>query len=258
MELTSARNPLLQKIRRAAAAGRPTEDGLVVAEGPHLLAEANRGLWTIERIFATAQARTRHHALLAQSAAEIVEVSERALTAASATESPQHILALLRPRTWAWSDLERGPTLLVVLDRIQDPGNLGNIVRSAEAFGATGLIFLTGCARITNGKALRAAAGSLFRMPFLEEVSRSGFIERSRSGATRLYALDAQAETPLGSADLRLPCALLAGSEGAGLHPELLAAAQGVSIPAAAVESLNAAVACSIALYEASRQRRPA
>lgn len=258
MELTSTRNPLLQKIRRAASAGHLTEDGLVVAEGPHLLEEANRGAWRVEQVFVTSAARERYRELLDETAAEVVETSERALASASATDTPQNVLALMRPRLWSWRDLTQPSALIVVLDRMQDPGNVGTIVRSAEAFGASGIVFLRGCARVANGKLLRAAAGSIFRMPFLEQVSGTDLIRNAQAGELKLYALGAHGQTPIGRADLRVSCALLAGSEGSGVSPELLAQSQGLSIPTVQVESLNAAVACSIALYEARKQRRGA
>jgi TrmH family RNA methyltransferase len=188
--------------------------------------------------------------------AEIIEVSERALAAASSTDTPQNLVALLRPRAWSWSELTKPSPLVVILDRMQDPGNVGTIVRSAEAFGATGVVFLKGCARVANGKVLRASAGSIFRIPFVEEMSGSDLIENLQSSGLRLYALTAQAATPAVRADLRSACALLVGSEGSGISPDLLASAEGLSIPTARVESLNAAVACSIALYEARQQRR--
>src|SRR5438045_60663 len=160
MQLTSTKNPVLQAIRRAAAAGRPTEDGLIVAEGPHLVEEASGGEWQIAQVFATARARARHSKLLLKVDAEIVEVSERAFASTAATDSTQEVLALMRPRHWSWKDLLGARALLVVLDGIQDPGNAGTIVRSAEAFGATGVVFLKGCVRVAHGELLRAAAGS--------------------------------------------------------------------------------------------------
>jgi TrmH family RNA methyltransferase len=143
----------------------------------------------------------------------------------------------------------------VILDGVQDPGNAGTIVRSAEAFGATGLIFLEGSVHVANGKFLRATAGSIFRLPFLENQSGSGLAARVRSAGKRLYALTAQGKASVGEADLRQPCALVVGSEAHGVSPELRSLAEAVRIPTAQVESLNAAVACSIALYEAARQR---
>src|SRR4051794_16915068 len=132
MQLTSTKNPVLQAIHRAAAAGRPTEDGLIVAEGPHLVEEALHGQWQIEQIYATERARARYSQLLLGANTEIVEVSERAFASTAATETTQEVLALLRPRDWSWKDLLGPYALLVALDGIQDPGNAGTIVRSAE------------------------------------------------------------------------------------------------------------------------------
>jgi RNA methyltransferase, TrmH family len=255
MQLTSTKNPVLQSIRRAAAGGRATEDGLIVAEGPHLLEEALRGRWTIEQIFATPEARARYADLLRRADAEIVEVPARAFAAIASTETTREVLALLRPRAWNWGDLLGSNPLLVVLDAIQDPGNAGTILRSAEAFGATGAVLLQGCARIANGKFLRGAAGSLFRVPLVEGWEPGGFLAQARQEALRVYALDQRARATLEKADFRLPSTLLVGSEGRGLSPELAHHVHPISIPTAKVESLNAAVACSIALFEARRQR---
>lgn len=255
MQLTSPKNPLIQKIHRAAATGRPTEDGLIVIEGPHLLEEAIRGEWQIAQVFASPGAHHRYSHLLRRTDAEVFEVSQRAFTSVATTESPRDVLAVVRPRAWTWTDLLGQSALVIALDGIQDPGNAGTIVRSAEAFGATGLVFLKGCARVSNGKLLRASAGSIFRIPFLEAVTTRDFITQVQRGNLPIYALAAQGNASLDEADLRSPCALAVGGEGAGLSAELLGAAQAISIPTAHVESLNAAIACSIALFEAHRRR---
>jgi TrmH family RNA methyltransferase len=143
----------------------------------------------------------------------------------------------------------------VVLDGIQDPGNAGTIVRSAEAFGAGGIVLLEGCVHLANGKFLRATAGSIFRLPFLEGITRAELIREVKAAEMELYALTANGTHSLTTANLRARCALIAGSESGGVSAELLAGAKGLSIPTNKVESLNAAVACSIALFEASRQR---
>ncbi len=255
MQLTSAKNPLLQRIRRAATSGRTTEDGLIIAEGPHLVEEALRSEWRIEQIFATPTARDRHADLLGRADAEIVEVSSRAFASMSGTESSQEVLALLRPKTWSWNDLAGRSALIAVLDALQDPGNAGAIVRSAEAFGATGVVFLKGSAHVANGKFLRATAGSIFRMPFLEDWQNPDLLTRTQAEGIKLYALSQSAGFDLAQTDLRQPCALIIGSEGRGLTPELAKRVHQISIRTAKVESLNAAVACSIALFEARRQR---
>ena len=259
MQLTSAKNPELQKIRRASAGGRPTEEGLVVTEGPRLLEEAlktgGRRPWRVERIFATAKARTNLAPLIERAKADVVEVSPHAMEAMAGTESSQGILALLRPPAARWLDLTSSHALLVILDGIQDPGNVGTIIRSAEAFGASGVILLKGCPRISNGKLLRATAGSIFRVPAIEDVSADEAIDWVLKANLKLYGMTVGGGVSIAKADLRAGCALAVGSEGRGLSAEMLFRASALNIPVSHVESLKAAVACSIALFEARRQR---
>ena len=106
-----------------------------------------------------------------------------------------------------------------------------------------------------NGKFLRASAGSIFRLPFLEELRTENLIRQAAQNRIKLYALTASSKVRITEADLSRSCCLLVGNEGAGLSEELLAKAQPVSIPMSKVESLNAAVACSLALFEAYKQR---
>ena len=217
MQITSLHNPLLQRIRKAVRDGRATEDGLVVAEGPHLLEEARTGAWRIAFVVTTPAGRSRHAELLARLDAELLEIAPRAFESITGMEHSQQILALLEPRKWNWLDLTSRHTLIVALDGIQDPGNVGTIIRSAEAFGATGVVFLKGSAHVSNGKVLRASAGSAFRMPFLESVAPEDFLEQVRAAQLTLYSLAARAETPIIAADLTGPLALIAGNEGAGV-----------------------------------------
>jgi TrmH family RNA methyltransferase len=255
IQLTSAHNPRLQEIRKAVRSGRPLESGLIVIEGPHSVEEALASAWTVAEIFATENARARFDSIFARAEAAPTLVSERAFESISATGHSQGLIALVRPRPWAWNDLFRAVPLIVVLEAIQDPGNAGTIIRSAEAFGATGIVFGHGCVRISNPKLLRAAAGSLFRMPFIENVGAPQLTTELRAHNVRLYALTAGGQQPLGAADLCAPCAIAVGNEGTGLSRELLGSATGLCIPIQQIESLNAGVACSIALFEAARQR---
>ncbi len=255
MKLTSVKNPVVQEVRRATANGSPTKNGLIVAEGPHLLSEALRGEWRIEQVLTTASGRERYGSILSGVSAEILEISSRAFASMAATETAQEILSILKPREWLWQDLIHSSALVIVLDGIQDPGNAGTIVRSAEAFGASGVVFLKGCVRTANGKFLRATAGSIFRMPYLEDMSSAWLTEQIRSTNLTLYGLASDGQTSLPEADLRGRLALAVGSEGRGLSAELRSEAHTVSVPSMAVESLNAAVACSIALFAAQQQR---
>lgn len=256
MSLTSQRNPILQDIRKAIRAGRATEQGWLVAEGPNLLAEARRSPCVIERVLITPAAFERCHELVTGLSADIVQVSERALNSVSGMQATQGIITVLRPPRWTWADLTARNPALVLLDGIQDPGNAGTIARSAEAFGATGLVFLEGSVRVSNGKLLRASAGSLFRIPFLEGVSRSDLLRELKNSRTKLYALASDAGMAFTEASFSGPFALATGAEGAGISEDVARRAEMISIPTSRVESLNAAVACSLALFEAWRQRR--
>jgi TrmH family RNA methyltransferase len=149
-----------------------------------------------------------------------------------------------------------GLPLVVVLDGVQDPGNAGAIVRTAEAFGATGAIFLKGSVNPWNPKAVRASAGSIFRLPLMAGLEAPLLLAALTQRRTDIYAALPRAEVPIDGVDLRRRCALVIGSEGRGVGPGFSAVAGGVRIPTAAVESLNAAVAAGVLLYEASRQRR--
>lgn len=257
MLLSSPKNPLIQSIRRAVREGSPTDSGLVVAEGPRLLQEALRSdsKWTVKRILTTAEGGQRHAGLLDRANAEIIHVSARVFGSFSGTETTQGVIILLEGPRWSWQQMVSSPGVIVVLDSVQDPGNAGTLVRSAEAFGAAGVIFLEGCVGTANGKFLRATAGSIFRIPFLEGMSRVELGSKVAHERFPFYALTASGGLPLTEADFSRRCLLAIGSEGQGISYEILANAQSVSIPTASVESLNAAVAGSIALFEAARQK---
>ncbi len=184
----------------------------------------------------------------------VIALPDRLFQTLSSTVTSQGVIALVRPPAWEMEDLFRGPageqSLVVVLDGLQDPGNVGAIARAAEAFGATGLMFLKGTASPFHPKTLRASAGSLFRVPF---VTAASFPARP----VQVYAAMpfTGSERMAADADFSVPCAIVVGSEGRGVSPELMAGAEPVAIPTVAVESLNAAVAAAILLYEARKQR---
>jgi TrmH family RNA methyltransferase len=143
-----------------------------------------------------------------------------------------------------------------VLDSLQDPGNLGTILRSAEAFGADGVICLPGTVSAWNPKAVRASAGSVFRLPVLA-VNAQDCLAQLREGGVKIWTTTVKAAQHASLVDLAGPVALLIGNEGNGVSDYLAAQATGrITIPCPGpVESLNAAVAASVLLYEASRQR---
>jgi TrmH family RNA methyltransferase len=149
--------------------------------------------------------------------------------------------------------------LLIVLSGVQDPGNLGTILRSAEAFAATGAVLLPGTVSHWNAKAMRASAGSVFRLPTLATTDAACFEHLRTAGVRTLAAMPREGHSPssLEAINLTRPTALFIGSEGSGLSPEIAAQCDArITIPCPGpVESLNAAVAASILLYETARQR---
>jgi TrmH family RNA methyltransferase len=240
----SDQNPLLKQIRRAVSRGALTEDGYAVAEGAHLLAEARHAGCEILAVIARESA-----------AAEFPEarvVSDKTFRELASTETPQGVMALVRPPAWAVEQMMTGQALVVVLDGVQDPGNAGAILRAAEAFGATGAVFLKGTVNPYNPKCLRGSAGSAFRLPLVAAVEPEAFLA---AAPACLYAAMPRAQKLVSEVDLSAPCAIVIGSEARGVSAELAARAMGVRIPTSGVESLNAAVAAGILLYEARRQR---
>lgn len=246
--ITSTANPLVKEVRRAVSRGGLTRDGLCVAETFHLLEEALRSGRDVPAVLVAESAEKQVGRLRGP---KLLILPDPLLQSISGTESAQGVIALVRPPEWTLDDLFPERALVIVLDGLQDPGNAGTIVRAAEAFGATGAVFLKGSVSPHNPKTLRASAGSLFRLPYIfgaepDAVRRPGIA---------LYAAAADAERAISSAGLAAPCALIVGNEAHGVSPELRAAATAISIPTTGVESLNAAIAAAILLYEARRQR---
>lgn len=246
--ITSAANPLLKEIRRAIARGGLTGQGWCVAETPHLLEEALRSGREVQLALAAESVQVPGDL-------KVVRVPEALLRSVAGTESSPGVIALVKPPEWKMADLLRAPALVVVLDGLQDPGNVGAIVRAAEAFGATGALLLKGTASPYNSKTLRASAGSLFRLPFLHGMEAGEAVAALAAERIQLFAAMPNSDGELASANLRGPCALVIGNEARGVSEPLRAAARAVSIPTVGVESLNAAVAAGILLYEARRQR---
>jgi TrmH family RNA methyltransferase len=197
---------------------------------------------------------------LVSRAVEPRQVGAKLFRALSSTETPQGVLALVKPPA---ADLAKmlasrsgEGALLVMLDGVQDPGNAGAIIRVGEAFGATGAIFLKGSVDPFHPRVLRGSAGSSFRLPILAGIEAEALCDLPLA-ALPIYAAmpRARSSVAIGSADFTTPCAIAIGGEGHGVRAALAAHSTPVHIATAHVESLNAAVAAGIFLYEARRQR---
>lgn len=256
--ITSPRNPLLKEVARAASRGTLTEEsGLCLAEGLHLLDEALASGLTVPVV------------LCAKSASDVVSrrvagLKRLRLTVTpdawfdklATTETTQGVMALVKPPAWNFDNICRARPLVAVLDGIQDPGNAGAIVRAAEAFGATGAIFLKGSAGAWHPKTLRASAGSLFRLPVMNGAEPETVLAAFAQRRVRLYAAVAHGGRPAHEADLMRPCAFVIGSEGRGVSAQVADACDPIRIATSGVESLNASIAAAVLLYEAASQRR--
>jgi TrmH family RNA methyltransferase len=264
-------NPLVKQIRRAVSHGTLTQDGYAVAEGLHLLEEAVRARCEIRAVILSEAAKPGLLSSLDVGGArdlprlpEPRQVSEKTFRSLSSTETPQGVLALVKPPAADLTKMLEGNALIAILDGVQDPGNAGAIVRVAEAFGATGMMFLKGTVGAFHPRTLRGSAGSSFRMPVM--AGRDLDLDLEALGTLRIYAaMPAHRETAvrhheassieLRDADFTMPCAIAIGAEGRGVSERLAARSIGVHISTRNVESLNASVAAGILFYEASRQR---
>ena len=259
--IESRQNPRVKELRAALARTGRTPSGLIAIEGEHLVAEAMRS----HLRFATVFLRDNYQPSFATpDDAEHLLLPLDVFASAVATEQPQGIAALVHPPVFSPDTLFRSSdtlfrgqaALILVLAGLQDPGNVGTLLRSAEAFAATGVLLLPGTASPWNPKALRASAGSAFRVAAIA-ASETDALDLLAEHNVPAVAAVARDGTPIDAAPLAKSCALLIGNEGAGLSDSLIAAAaHRITIPMPGkVESLNAAIAGSLLLYEAARQR---
>ena len=253
-------NARVKQLRRAFAEATLNEQGEIAVEGMHLVEEAIRSGLRLGTVFFSESARERVHRLLPQLSThtEALLLPDIVFASAVPTDTPQGVAALVRIKAFSLENiLTAQPALLVITAGLQDPGNLGTIARSAEAFGATGLLLGERTVSPWNWKAVRASAGSLFRLPSTR-VELAKVLPELRSRGIRVLSTSSHKGAAISQADLRGPVAFVVGSEGAGLPKHVLAEADEiVAIPQSSkVESLNAGIAASILLYEAARQRK--
>ena len=252
----SRQNSRVKELRAALSRSGRSADEFVALEGLHLVAEALRSGLRIATVFVRQGSESLLDPLSLSAETEILALPSDVFDSAVTTESPQGLAALAIPLHCNLEDIFCSVPLVIVTAGLQDPGNMGTLLRSAEAFGATGIIALPGTVSHWNPKALRASSGSAFRLPVFA-LGPEEAIAGLRQHRLRLLATTVTGGTSLQTVDLSQPCALLVGNEGSGLPPWLLAEAdERITIRCdGPVESLNAAVAASVLLYEASRQR---
>jgi len=279
--ITGRDNKWLKKFRSALQGKGPAEGEPIAVEGPKLIEDAVRSGLEAEALLVSAEGERELERILAAAKeseagiprSRILRTTDKLFAAIAGTETPQGVAALFRQREWNFEDVLRGPAtregayrseapLVVVLAGVQDPGNVGTIVRSAEAFGATGVVAARGTADPWSPKALRASAGSALRLPLLRGFAAPIILAQLKMARVNILVTRAVSRAAAGEmfdapAELTEAAAIFIGGEGAGLPAEVIHAADAtISIPISeSVESLNAGVAASAILFEAARQR---
>jgi TrmH family RNA methyltransferase len=260
--LSSVSNPRVKAIHHWLAGGESLPPGLLPVEGIKLAREALVSRLPVEEAWISAEKAER--GTVRQLAREleahhlpVTYVTDKVFRFFSGTESPQGILLCVRPPAFQWEILMAGDVLLLVACEIQDPGNLGTLLRSAEAFGVNAVAVTTGSASASSAKLMRSSAGALLRLPVLSGCSSSELMKKLAEMGYRHLAAACRGEQDFRKASYLGKTALWVGNEGRGLPETLMEAAESrITIPLATpVESLNVAMATSIVLCEAARQR---
>lgn len=260
--ITSRQNTLVKDLRKAFTQNEPTSEGYIAVEGLRILEEAIRSGLKFQAVFFSDSGSAQSERLLPQigSHVEVLQLSDDVFTSAVDTASPQGVAALVKLRSQKLEDVMEtagANALLLGVAGIQDPGNLGTIIRSAEAFGIRAVLLGEKTVSHFNPKAVRASAGSLFRQPLIK-AKLIDTVPLLKEQGMRVLATSSHKGKPLHEANFAGAAMIIIGNEGAGVPQEILAQADElVTIPhSARVESLNAGIAASILLYEAARQRR--
>jgi len=267
--IASRQNAIVKRFRELARASAAAS-GEVLLDGPHLVQEAlacgipiDAAAFSDRQLAGVLSPLARIAKDVKQRGGRVLTVTDQVLAAMSPVQHPSGVVAIARARPCelghAFKSSKRRAALVTVLAGLQDPGNVGAIIRSAAAFGATGVVAIEGSAHPFGWKALRGAMGGTFRLPVAARGSLLDVIAAAGEHGVQLVAAVPRGGTPLPQVDLRAPSAILVGGEGSGVSETAIAAADvRVTIPMQApVESLNVAIAASLILYEAARQRGP-
>ena len=265
--ITSTANAQVKELLRLMKKSRAREDaGVFIVEGPRMAGElTDDPSWQgrIERVYLSESYAAKHKGetddLRKTSRVEIL--ADNVFAHVSDTKTPQGILAVVKRKEYDLEDIiggQQGISLVIVLDNLQDPGNLGTIFRTAEAAGATGILLSRDCVDIYNPKVIRSTMGAVFRLPFLYVDDLPGAVCELKQEGIRVFAAHLEGRNAYDQEDYSGGTAFLIGNEGNGLRDEVAECADGrIRIPMQGkAESLNAAVAAAVLMFEVSRQRR--
>ncbi len=256
--LTSLQNTLVKQIRKLHSAKERHKQELFLLEGTHLIEEAATMDYPLETFCCTEEWQAKHFQLweeISRKCDRTEIVSEDVLNAIATTVQPDGVVATakrgMNPQQVTFSGL------VLALETIQDPGNLGTMIRAAAAAGASGLVLSHDCVDLDSPKVLRASAGQWFRLPMAKSEDLKATVTLAKNAGMQIVATLANASLTYWDVDWCQPSLVLLGNEGAGLSAELAAMADvQVNIPLnPGVESLNVAIASALILYEARRQK---
>jgi TrmH family RNA methyltransferase len=257
----SRTNPLFKRLRALKSSARRGGE-LCLLEGPRLVDEALASGVAIAEAAASPRAEARAVtaatlAALRERGVPVRRLTESLFASLSEAETTQGLVALARRPVFDEDRLYDGTPLVLVAMGIQDPGNLGGLLRTAEAAGATGAYLTEGSADPLSWKALRGSMGSALRLPHVRGLPAAAVLDRLAQRGIPALAATVDGETRYDTIDLTTPVALLFGPEGAGLRDSVARRARArLRIPlASSVESLNVGVAAGLVLFEAARQR---
>lgn len=233
------------------------EDGVFLVEGLRMFEETPKD--RIQKVYVSETFYQKQKKCLLEKGVHPEILTDTVFEKASATMTPQGILCIVKRRERTKEEiLGAEHPFLIVLDSLQDPGNLGTILRTAEGAGVTGILMSRDCVDIYNPKVIRSTMGSIYRMPFLYVDDLAQVLDELKGYGITAYAAHLEGAGYYDEEDYRMGCAFLIGNEGNGLSDEITARAdRKIKIPMhGSVESLNAAMAAGILMYEACRQRR--
>ena len=256
--ITSATNEKIKRlVQLTTKSSARKEEGVFVAEGTKLVMEAPpewiREIYISESCFEKMDEGFEKYF----DEEAFIKVPDHVFEKISTMKTPQGMLAVVQAPSYRWNDLMGDVSLILVLEDIQDPGNVGTIFRTAEAAGVTGIVLSDKCADPLSPKVVRSTMGAIFRVPYLITEDIPEYVSRLEDGGITCFAARLDAADEYEKCDLTRDCALLIGNEGNGLTAKTKeAASHGIYIPMnGKAESLNAAVSASILSYEARSQR---
>ena len=256
--ITSTSNPQVKELLHLQKKSKArNERNVFIVEGIRMFREVPKD--RLEKVYISESFYNKKKGELELDQFPVEILSDKVFSHVSDTKTPQGVLSIVRQKTTSLDEILKVENpYLMILDNLQDPGNLGTIVRTAEGAGVTGILLSHDCVDIYNPKTIRSTMGSVYRMPFLYVDDMDQILQTLKQEGIKTYAAHLQGKNCYDEEDYKSGCAFLIGNEGNGLRKEIADQADvWIRIPMhGQVESLNAAIAASVLMFEVCRQRR--